>query len=166
MEKRRCRNIEPIDIVWMILIRIRLALFKRVLAHRYGVALSTVPDVLITWVNYLYVMLVRQQGSRNFWKFQMPFQVIATTSDRSSLLNLFYPITFQKFGCITDKLQFFWEILCHFCFLESLFLYVLFLLFQLELCSEHNNIKKKVFDLIYYLRVVWSPIPVCDADTW
>lgn len=62
-ERERSRNIEPIDQLWMFLTRIRLGLFERDLAHRYGVSLSTVSDVLITWVNYLYIMV----GSLPIW---------------------------------------------------------------------------------------------------
>ncbi|KAL9951657.1 hypothetical protein ACROYT_G044369 [Oculina patagonica] len=62
-ERERGRSIEPIDQLWMFLTRIRLGLFERDLAHRYGVALATVSDILITWVNYLYIML----GSLPVW---------------------------------------------------------------------------------------------------
>ena len=33
------------------------------MAHRYGVSVATVSDVLVTWVNYLYIML----GSLPIW---------------------------------------------------------------------------------------------------
>ena len=47
-ERERNRNIEPIDQLWMFLTRIRLGLFERDLAPRYGIYLSTVSNVLIT----------------------------------------------------------------------------------------------------------------------
>lgn len=64
-EKQRfkSRNIQPIDQLWMFLTRVRLGLFERDLAFRFQVSVSTVSDILITWTNYLYVML----GSLPIW---------------------------------------------------------------------------------------------------
>ena len=62
-ERERSRNIDPIDQPWMFLTRIRLGLFERTLAHRYGVSEATVSDILVTWVNYQYIML----GSLPIW---------------------------------------------------------------------------------------------------
>ena len=62
-ERERSRIIDPIDQLWMFLTRIRLGLFERDLAHRYGVSVATVSDILVTWVNYLYIML----GSLPIW---------------------------------------------------------------------------------------------------
>lgn len=62
-ERERSRDIDPIDQLWMFLTRIRLGLFERDLAHRYGVSVATVSDILVTWVNYLYIML----GSLPIW---------------------------------------------------------------------------------------------------
>lgn len=62
-KRERRRSIDPIDQLWMFLTRIRLGLFERDLAHRYGVSVATVSDVLVTWVNYLYIML----GSLPIW---------------------------------------------------------------------------------------------------
>ena len=56
-EKQRKRKIEPIDQMWMFLPRVRLGLFKRDLAHRFNVSVSTVSDVVITWAHYLYILL-------------------------------------------------------------------------------------------------------------
>ena len=62
-ERNRSRDIDPIDQLWMFLTRIRLGLFERDLAHRYGVSVATVSDILVTWVNHLYIML----GSLPIW---------------------------------------------------------------------------------------------------
>ena len=62
-QRNRKREIEPIDQLWLFLTRVRLGLFERDLAHRFGVAVSTVSDVFITWANYLYIML----GSLPVW---------------------------------------------------------------------------------------------------
>ena len=43
----------------MFLTRNGLGLFERDLAHRYGVSVATVSDILVTWVYYLYIMLGR-----------------------------------------------------------------------------------------------------------
>ena len=47
----------------MFLTRIRLGLLERDLAHRYGVSVATVSDILVTWVIYLCIML----GSLPIW---------------------------------------------------------------------------------------------------
>lgn len=62
-ERGRSFNIDTIDQLWMFLNRIRLGLFERDLAHRYGVSVVTVSDILVTGVNYLYIML----GSLLVW---------------------------------------------------------------------------------------------------
>ena len=54
---------EPIDQLWLFLTRVRHGLFERDLAHRFGVSVSTVSDVFVTWANYLYIML----GSLPVW---------------------------------------------------------------------------------------------------
>ena len=56
-ERNRQREMEPIDQLWLFLTRVRLGLFKRDLAHRFGVSVSTVSDVFVTWANYLYIMV-------------------------------------------------------------------------------------------------------------
>ena len=62
-ERNRKREMEPIDQLWLFLTRVRLGLFERDLAHRFGVSVSTVSDVFVTWANYLYIML----GSLPVW---------------------------------------------------------------------------------------------------
>ena len=56
-ERNRKREMEPIDQLWLFLTRVRLGLFERDLAHRFGVSVSTMSDVFVTWANYLYIML-------------------------------------------------------------------------------------------------------------
>ena len=62
-ERNRKREMEPIDQLWLFLTRVHLGLFERDLAHRFGVSVSTVSDVFVTWANYLYIML----GSLPVW---------------------------------------------------------------------------------------------------
>ena len=62
-EINRMREMEPIDQLWLFLTRVRLGLFERILAQRFGVSVSTVSDVFVTWENYLYIML----GSLPVW---------------------------------------------------------------------------------------------------
>lgn len=57
-ERERSCNIQPIDQMWIFFTRTRLGLFDWDLAHRYGISLSTVSVVLITWVNWLCKMSV------------------------------------------------------------------------------------------------------------
>jgi len=62
-EKQRKREIQPIDQLWLFLTRVRLGLFERDLAHRFNVSVGTVSDIVITWANYLYILL----GSLPVW---------------------------------------------------------------------------------------------------
>ena len=62
-ERNRNRLIQPIDQLWMFLTRARLGLFERDLAVRFNISPSSVSDTLITWRNYLYIML----GSLPTW---------------------------------------------------------------------------------------------------
>ena len=47
----------------MFLIRVQLGLFERDLAHIFDVSVSTVYDVVVTWANYLYILV----GSLPVW---------------------------------------------------------------------------------------------------
>ena len=51
------RTLQPIDELWLFLTRIRLGLFERDLALRFNISVSTVSDIIITWSNYLYMVL-------------------------------------------------------------------------------------------------------------
>ena len=62
-QRHKSRSIDPIDQLLMFLTRIRLGLFERDLAFRFHVSVRTVSDILITWTNYLYIML----GSLPVW---------------------------------------------------------------------------------------------------
>ena len=57
------RSLQPIDELWLFLTRVRLGLFERDLAFRFNISISTVSDIVITWSNYLFVML----GSLPIW---------------------------------------------------------------------------------------------------
>ena len=57
------RNLQPIDEFWLFLTRLRLGLFERDLAFRFNISVSTVSDIMITYSNYLFVML----GSLPVW---------------------------------------------------------------------------------------------------
>lgn len=49
------RILKPVDEFWLVLTRLRLGLFER--AHRFNVSLSTISDIMITWINLLFVVL-------------------------------------------------------------------------------------------------------------
>ncbi|XP_068723262.1 uncharacterized protein [Montipora capricornis] len=57
------RSLQPIDEFWLFLTRLRLGLFERDLAFRFSVSEQVVSDIIITWANYLYLML----GSLPIW---------------------------------------------------------------------------------------------------
>ncbi|KXJ07236.1 hypothetical protein AC249_AIPGENE18902 [Exaiptasia diaphana] len=50
-------SLNPVDEFWLFLYRILLGLFKRDLAHRFNISVSSVSDIIITWSNFLYVVL-------------------------------------------------------------------------------------------------------------
>ena len=47
----------PLDEFFLVLVRLRLGLFERDLADRFGVSVSTVSRICITWINFLYLKL-------------------------------------------------------------------------------------------------------------
>ena len=55
--------LQPIDELFLVLTRLRLGLFERDLGHRFNISVSTVSDILITWINFLYV----EMGSWPLW---------------------------------------------------------------------------------------------------
>ena len=57
------RSLQPIDEFWLFLTRLRLGLFERDLAFRFNISISTVSDIMVTYSNYLFVML----GSLPVW---------------------------------------------------------------------------------------------------
>lgn len=57
------RTLRPIDEFWLFLTRVRLGLFECDLAFRFNISISTVSDIVITWSNYLFLML----GSLPIW---------------------------------------------------------------------------------------------------
>jgi hypothetical protein len=59
----RPRALQPIDEFFMVLTRLRLGLFEKDLCHRFNVSLSIVSDIIITWINFLYL----EMGSWPLW---------------------------------------------------------------------------------------------------
>jgi len=57
------RTLQPIDELWLFLTRLRLGLFERDLAFRFNISEQVVSDIVITWANFLYLML----GSLPIW---------------------------------------------------------------------------------------------------
>lgn len=57
------RSLQPIDEFWLFLTRLRVGLLERDLAFRFNISVPTVSDIIITWSNYMYVML----GSLPMW---------------------------------------------------------------------------------------------------
>ena len=55
--------LQPIDEFFMVLTRLRLGLFEKDLSHRFNVSLSIVSDIIITWINFLYL----EMGSWPLW---------------------------------------------------------------------------------------------------
>ena len=53
----RTRTLPPLEEFFLLLVRLRLGLFERDLAYRFGISVSTVSRICITWVNFLYVKL-------------------------------------------------------------------------------------------------------------
>lgn len=59
----RHKLLQPIDEFFLVLTRLRLGLFERDLSHRFNVSISTVSDIVITWINFLYI----EMGSWPLW---------------------------------------------------------------------------------------------------
>lgn len=57
------RSLQPIDEFWLFLTRLRVGLLENDLAFRFNISVPTVSDIIITWSNYMYVML----GSLPVW---------------------------------------------------------------------------------------------------
>ena len=55
--------LQPIDEFFMVLTSLQLGLFEKDLSHRFGVSLSIVSDIIITWINFLYL----EMGSWPLW---------------------------------------------------------------------------------------------------
>lgn len=57
------RSLQPIDEFWLFLTRLRVGLLEHDLAFRLNISVPTISDIIITWSNYMYVML----GSLPVW---------------------------------------------------------------------------------------------------
>ena len=84
------RSLQPIDEFWLFLTRVRLGLFERDLAFRFSISKSTVSDIVISWGNYLFVML----GSLQIWPSK---EVIKSTFPKSTDEG-----RFENVRCIID----------------------------------------------------------------
>ena len=51
------RKLQPIDELWLFLTRFRLGLFEPDLAFRFNISEQVVSDIIITWANFLYLIL-------------------------------------------------------------------------------------------------------------
>ncbi|CAN7977428.1 unnamed protein product, partial [Ixodes persulcatus] len=55
----RPRSLPPHDELFLILVRLRLGLFEKDLAFRFGISVGTVSRLCTTWISYLYMHLAR-----------------------------------------------------------------------------------------------------------
>ena len=53
----RHRSLTPTEEFFMVLVRLKLGLFEQDLAYRFGISVSTVSRICITWISFLYVKL-------------------------------------------------------------------------------------------------------------
>ncbi|CAN7951069.1 unnamed protein product [Ixodes pacificus] len=53
----RPRSLPPHDELFLVLVRLRLGLLEKDLAYRFGISVSTVSRLCITWISYLYLYL-------------------------------------------------------------------------------------------------------------
>ena len=51
--KPRARALQPIDELFLVLVRLRLGLLERDLAHRFNIGIATVSRICITWIKFL-----------------------------------------------------------------------------------------------------------------
>ena len=55
--KGRKRILSPLNEFFLLLVRLRLGLFEKDLAYRFGISQSSVSRILITWINFVYLQL-------------------------------------------------------------------------------------------------------------
>ena len=53
----RNRSLSPMEECFLVLVRIHLGLFEKDLAYRFGISISTVSRICITWINFLFIKL-------------------------------------------------------------------------------------------------------------
>ncbi len=53
----RNRSLPPVEECFLVLVRLRLGLFEKDIAERFGISVSTVSRICITWLNFLYIKL-------------------------------------------------------------------------------------------------------------
>ena len=53
----RNRSLPPLEEFFLVLVRLRLGLFEKDLADRFGISTSSVSRICITWINFLYLKL-------------------------------------------------------------------------------------------------------------
>ena len=49
----RTQSLPPLEEFFLVLVRLRLGLFERDLGDRFGISVSTVSRICITWINFL-----------------------------------------------------------------------------------------------------------------
>ncbi len=53
----RNRSLSPMEEFFLVMVRIRLGLFEKDLAYRFGISTSTMSCICITWINFLFIKL-------------------------------------------------------------------------------------------------------------
>lgn len=63
VKRGRPRKLSPANHFFLFLCRVKAGLFELDLANRFGISVSTVSNIIITWANFLYLRL----GGLNIW---------------------------------------------------------------------------------------------------
>lgn len=88
-------KLSPINQFFLIMVRLRLGLFVKDLAYRFGVSTGTVNRICNTWINYMYLKL----GSINIWPSQETIQETMPESVKLKYPNLEWIIDAFEIQC-------------------------------------------------------------------
>lgn len=92
----KSEKLPSVDQLFMFLCRVKLGLFEQDLSVRFNISVSTVSRILITWANFLYVML----GSLPVWP-----SMTAVRSRMPDRFKQLYPDTHVILDCTEIRIQ-------------------------------------------------------------
>ena len=80
----RQKKLDVKEIFFLVLIRLRLGIFEKHLAHMFDISASTVQRICVTWINFMYLRL----GSTNIWPTKSVIEQTMPASMKEKYPNL------------------------------------------------------------------------------